>query len=325
VYPDVGEELSVPFTASEIPLEGKLFGMLKEIFDGSESECNIDIRFISDNQQNDMRDSLLNLIEKRDAESAGEIARRLSRNTTRRSHIGLFFVILAKSGKKNSVVLSRFPTDQAILADDDGNGLNVEFLEKVFVKKWSSYKGAIFSDHVSRQGFWTGRVVDRQINATKGEASLYWVEKFLSADFVATSYLGTHRFAKAVSAASRAAKPENAVEEINSIVPFLRQFDGKATSVIEIGEKLGLSEGARAAIQREMPSNTVDQVFKLDYDLLRNTISFRTYTTDKGVTITADSLDFQDVVSVSGKDSDQGIVTISTTGRIISDRLRKAR
>ena len=165
VYPNFKDELDVSFTASEVPLSGKLFGMIKEVYDKTPSECDVEIKFRSENQSNEVRDSLIKFFKKRSAKSAGKLAKRLALHTTGRSKIGLFFVILGKDGGKDIVVLSRFPTDSAILADEKGGSLTVEFLEKVFVRKWSSYKGAYFTNKPGKSSFWSGWVVDRQINA----------------------------------------------------------------------------------------------------------------------------------------------------------------
>jgi hypothetical protein len=325
VYPNHRGDVPVPFTASELALDGKLFGMLKEVYDGSPKECNIDIAFRTDDQSHEVRQLILDFISKKDATSAGRIAHRLAAKTTRRSQLGLFFVIHGQDNKKDIVLLSRFPTDQAILADDGSGNLSVEFLEKVFVKKWSSYKGAFFIDTVGNSGFWEGRVVDRQINAPTGEASKYWVDDFLDAYFLTTSALGSRRFAAAISDASKGASI-SAKQELNSLIPFLKQFDNKAVSPSEILDKIGVSDDARDRIARHLPSNTYDQTFKFSFDSLRNNLTFRTVVLDNGVSLTADSADFQDLVSITPTDAGSDMrVTLSATGKLIGDQLRKAR
>lgn len=325
VYPNHRGDHLTPYTASEVQLEGKMFGLIKKIYDDSEIECNVDIGFTSTDQTNEMRSLILDLLSKRDAEAAGKIAERLASVTTRRSQLGLFFVVLARSNAKETVLFSRFPTDQAILADDANGGLNIEFLEKVFVKKWSTYKGAIFSDIVSRSGFWSGKIVDRQINSSEGESSQYWVEKFLSATFLTTALLGTTRFARAMSAASRSGSA-SIQNEINCSVPFLGQFDKKPTSIDEIADRLGFSDLAREAIKAQMPSGTENQVFSLDYATLRNAVTFRTVRLENGVSVTADSVDFQNVVRMATESTDEGqYVTLTTSGRLLADRLTRAK
>lgn len=324
VYPNHKGELPTPFVGSEIKLEGKLFGMIKEVFDSSSNECNIDVRFESSDQNHEVRELILDLISRRDQDAAGKIAARLASMTTRRSQLGLFFVVLCKEQSKDIVLFSRFPTEQAILADEKDGGLNVEYIEKVFVKKWSSYKGAMFSDSVSRSGFWSGKVVDRQINTADGDASKYWVEKFLGASFVATSLLGTTRFARALSAASRGGS-HVIQDEINSSIAYMRQFDGKLSSIDEITNRLGFSEETTAAIKAQMPSGTDGQHFTLDFPTLRNSVSFRTIKLANGVSITADSTEFRNLVSMETRKTDDGeLVEISTSGKLLADRLTKA-
>ena len=130
VYPNYKGDQPIPFTSSEVSLSGKLFSMIKEIYEGSPAECNIEISFRSNNQTNIVRDALVDLIKKRTAVEAGVLAERLASKTTMRSKSGLFFVVIGKAQSKDCVLFSRFPTDKAILADDGSGSLNVEFLEK---------------------------------------------------------------------------------------------------------------------------------------------------------------------------------------------------
>jgi hypothetical protein len=174
---------------------------------------------------------------------------------------------------------------------------------------------------LGKSGFWSGKIVDRQINAPTGEASKYWVENFLDADFITTGQLGTKRFASALSDAARSSNLE-VRQEINSIFPFLKQFDEKGKSVDEILTHLGVSDEAVEKVRKHMPPSTSQQVFTFDFGILRNSVTFRTMTLDTGVSVTADSVEFRDVVSV---DEDNGSVTLSTTGKLIGDQLRKSK
>ena len=53
-------------------------------------------------------------------------------------------------------VMSRFPADSGILAEQTAKTLNVQFLEKIFMKSATSYKSAVYTG-ASPSDFWEGR------------------------------------------------------------------------------------------------------------------------------------------------------------------------
>jgi hypothetical protein len=70
--------------------------------------------------QNECRDLLLNHIGKPSLVTGRSIAERLQLRTDGRSGLGLLFVITGKEGAAEKVVISRFPTDNAIWVDESG-------------------------------------------------------------------------------------------------------------------------------------------------------------------------------------------------------------
>jgi hypothetical protein len=64
----------------------------------------------------------------------------------------------------------------------------------------------------------------------------------------------------------------------------------------------------------------------MDYDVLRNAVTFRTVKLANGVSVTADSAEFQELVSMETQDTPEGqFVTLSTSGKLLADRLTKAK
>ena len=130
-----------------VALQGKLFRLLDGIYSKSDEECDIDISFNQNadgRQQNDCRDLFLAYLQGPTLIRGRAIAERLYRTTDKRSGLGLFFLIAGREGKTHKLVISRFPTDSAILAEEDERNLTVEFLERVFMKSATSYKAAAY-------------------------------------------------------------------------------------------------------------------------------------------------------------------------------------
>jgi hypothetical protein len=102
--------------------------------------------------------------------------------TDGRSGMGLLFLISGTEGRARKIVISRFPTDSAILVEENPRTLDVAFLERVFMKNKTSYKAVAYQDTSLRAGFWTGRAIDKQLSPA-GELSNYWIADFLASSF----------------------------------------------------------------------------------------------------------------------------------------------
>jgi putative GTP pyrophosphokinase len=61
-------------------------------------------------------------------------------STTHRSGLGLLFLVTGEDDGETKIVVSRFPADSGVLAEEKGKGLTVEFLERIFMKGAKSYK-----------------------------------------------------------------------------------------------------------------------------------------------------------------------------------------
>jgi len=136
IHPGRNEKAPEPVRGKQLPHSGKLFALLDDIY-GSEPDLrDFDVTFnpLPDgSQQNACRDLLINYHDNPSLESGIEVAERLQTVTDKRSGIGLLFLIAGQHGLRRRVVLSRFPTDQAILAELDdywiGGFLNADFAE----------------------------------------------------------------------------------------------------------------------------------------------------------------------------------------------------
>lgn len=110
-------------------------------------------------------------------------------------------------------MISRFPADQGVIAQETPQGLSVEFLEQVFMKSAKAYKSAIYVTDSLESGFWEGRIVDRQISGPR-EASDYWMIDFLASALRTTGPAGTKRLAIALRGATRSVEKLDTRQEL---------------------------------------------------------------------------------------------------------------
>jgi hypothetical protein len=194
VPPGKHDEEKTTSTGTEIRLKGRLYDMLRDIFVRSDTECKIPICFCpSDDgkQSNECRNEIIALATRSSLKNAEKLAIRLMKCTTNKSGLGLLFFILGKEDEKHKLVISRFPAEQGIMAEEDKNTLSVTFIERVFMKNAHSYKASAYSGSSFDAHFWEGAAVDRQIANSIRELSNYWIKDFLLSDFKTTPAEGT--------------------------------------------------------------------------------------------------------------------------------------
>ena len=137
VHPNKGGTETKGIGGAKLPLEGKLFALLSNIYEKSERECEIDISFDKGDdgkQINACRTLITGYVAEQTLPKARKIAERLAGFTTHRSRLGLLFLIVGKEGADHKIVVSRFPADTGVLAEEKRETLSVAFLERVFMK-----------------------------------------------------------------------------------------------------------------------------------------------------------------------------------------------
>ena len=152
-YPSKHEEQQPEIGGATIPHKGRLYEMLKDIFDKSDKECDIPICFTPDEngaQNNACQNEIIELINSPNIAVGRKIAERLQRVTTGKSGMGLLFMIHAQGGKTHKVMISRFPADQGVMAEQNSKTLKVEFIEQVFLKNANAYKSGSSRNRVGK-------------------------------------------------------------------------------------------------------------------------------------------------------------------------------
>ena len=328
VHPSKHEEDQPKIGGVEGPHTGKLFAMLKRLEYEALTECEIEIMFrasSSGTQQNDCRDLLLKHLNRPTLATGHAIASKLQAVTTRRSGLGLLFVITAHDQHGLRVLLSRFPAETGVMAEERGQALTVEFVEKVFMKNARSYKCVLYRCRTVHAGFWDGVAVDRQISDTLGSAD-YWIREFLESELRNTAAAGTRRVAAAVQTAIRTTDDPAVRRELISATQLMRGRNNRITSAKKMVQELGLSDEAATALKAAFPRPELfGATFKFDVKEFDASIMFRSIELDNGAMLIAENNKFDDVFHPKALDQ-RGLSTRFTTeGRIVSTKLRKTR
>jgi len=328
VRPHKGIEGELAINGDKLPHEGGLFRTLSDIFKKSDTECNIEIAFNhreDGTQENQVKNDIASYAIDPSIKSARKVAERLARATTNRSGLGLLFLILGSDKGKKRLVLSRFPTNNAILAEENKDRLNVQFLERVFMRSTFSYKAAAYEAADPATGFWQGRAVDKQINTSDGQVSRYWIEDFLDSQLLTTSLLGSKRLADALRMAIGATADPETKQELAAVAMLARGQNNKTRSVRQFAEKVGLSADGKTALYSKFRNSALlDEQFQFDLTEFRKHVGFRSRELDNGAIITAIADRFDQIYETTKLKEGNGRVRISTEGTVVNDKLRKS-
>ena len=328
VYPGKNQDEQHALHGIEIDQsDSRLFGMLNGVYRESDHECKIEIVFNTESQSNQTRDHLISYIMAGSLANARKIALRLQLVTTRRSGLGLLFLMTGKEGKRHKLVVARFPVEQGIMADESNGTLTVEFIDRIFLKNTHSYKSALYSDTALKGGMWDGRVVDKQVNRSEIDASQYWIYEFLDSDFKTTSARGTARLATVLREAVNRAKSNEAKGALISMATLAAALDGQFVSINGLCKKFNISDEAREVLTGQVRNKAMlDETFRFSLDEFRKHIQYHYWRTEEGVTVIAEEENWEQKVAVDYLDGPNSRrVRISTEGSLADERLRKGK
>ncbi len=302
--------------------------MLSELFARASGECDIEIVFRPNSegeQQNECRDRLESFARSPSVPTGRAVAERLQRVTTHRSGLGLLFLLLGLDSRgRHTLVISRFPADEGVVAQENASRLTVEFIERVFMKNTKAYKSAIYSTESLDAGFLDGRAIDRQLSGPR-DLSEYWIGEFLDSEMRTTGPAGTRRLAEALREAVRIATDPDLKQELVSAAQLMRGQHGNTRSAITILRRLGISDAATAAVARAFPRpELINESFRFDASEFSRHILYRTVELDNGAMLTAADTTF-DSVFHTDQQAAEGRVRYVTEGAVVDQRFKETK
>jgi hypothetical protein len=313
-------------SGTEITLEGRLFRMLSDIYDKADAECNIPIVFlpaVDGAQKNECRHDLVSLLRRNAQSTAVLFANRLMKATTHKSGLGLLFIIIGKENDKYKCVISRFPADEGVMAEEDRSQLSVTFIERVFMKNAHAYKSALYIGVSFDSDFWEGNAVDRQISQNARELSQYWIGNFLCSDFKTTPKAGTKRLALALRTAINDTADITIKQEIVSSAVLAKNIHHASTSISDFCSRFHLSEAAKSNIVSAVGNQELaDARFLFDVEEFQRFALYKAVELDNGGTMIAATQEFENCFNSEIINKIENKVRFTTEGKIINTRLR---
>jgi hypothetical protein len=323
VNPGKNDSVQLEISGAQVNPGNRVFTMLSNLYDGCLAECDIDIVFrpTGGRQENPCRDVFVAYVGRPNVENGRAAADRLQRVTTHRSGLGLFFLVVGSENAK-LLMVSRFPADQGVVAQErDRHRLEVEFIERIFMKNARAYKSAVYAGPAAAGGFWRGQAVDKQMNDVR-ELSNYWIGEFLDSELATTGALGTRRLATAFREAIK--KTENP-EVRNDLIAASRGARGHQNRFVtphRLAEQLGLNPEATDALKEEMPRPELfEERFRFEREEFDRHVMYRSIELSNGAVLTAENARFDEVFRTDPITETEAVY--STTGSIVTEKLKK--
>lgn len=329
IHPGKGSETPHDINGAVVPKSGKLFTMLQPIFDHAAEDCPHKIAFNSKNgqQKNDCRDTLITYIKDRDLNHGREIAKLLQGVTTHRSGLGLLFLVTGELDGERKIVVSRFPADSGVLAEEKGKGLTVEFLERIFMKNAKSYKSALYSGKSFAKDFWHGQAADKQVNSAESIIADYWIREFLQSDFLTPGEAGTRRFALAVRETMNRSTDAGTKQDIVAMHNLMSKMPTQTgVSAKGLLDQFHVPSETLEQIKEHFPkAKSFEETFTFVPGEFAKFVSMRTTELDNGALLTAPTDRFDQIFTREPVEGSPGVLRFSTQGRITDQRFRKVK
>jgi hypothetical protein len=328
VYPNKGVDDPPAVVGNEVPHVGDMFQLMNTVYEKADQECTIGIAFnqgANGAQVNPCRDLLLDYARGPSINTGRGLAERLSSVTTRRSGLGLMFLLRGMEGTQHKVVVSRFRANNGVVVNEAADMLTVEFIDRVFMKNAHSYKAVVYKGPSLLAGFWDGMAVDKQINSQDLESSDYWVKDFLHSSFKTSAASGTRRLAIALKDVSKTATLD-VRKQVTAAVTLADGLNGQPMSANDFCNRYGFTQEARDAVVKAIGrADLAADNFQFSSQEFNKQLPYRTVELNNGALLTADSSKFDDVFSKEAMPGQGNRIRYSTVGSVIGEKLEKSK
>lgn len=328
VHPSKNETKISKITSTAVPKGNQVFDMMETLFQKSDRECVINIVLNPNEdgkQKNTFKALLIEYAKEQTEENGLKVAEALQVVTTKKSGLGLLFLMHGLDKGRTKIVLSRFAADEGISAKEAKDKLSVEFVQNVFMKNALTYKSAMFEGTANLSHITSGKAIDKQMSGHADNIAHYWISHFLKCSLQTTAATGSNRLALRVKDAIANAKDANVKSEIISAASLLKNMSEKPLSGDLFCKQYTLSEDAKNLVAHAFKSDALfTESFIFDSSEFEKVFSYKSVELDNGALISANAYSFNDVFKMNRAENDEsGTVHVTTSGKIVNEKLSK--
>lgn len=328
VHPSKNETKIQKITSTAVAKGNQVFDMMETLFQKSDIECVINVVLNPNEdgkQKNAFKALLIDYAINQTEENGLKIAEALQVVTTKKSGLGLLFLMHGLDKGRTKIVLSRFAADEGIAAKEAKDRLSVEFVQNVFMKNAMTYKSAMFEGTANLSHITGGKAIDKQMSGHAENIAHYWILHFLQCSLQTTAATGSNRLAMKVKDAIVNSKDANVKSEIVSAASLLKNMNALPLSGELFCKQYTLSKSAKDVVEKAFKSYALfAECFIFDSSEFEKVLSYKSVELDNGALISANAYSFNDVfIMKKAENDDSGTVCVTTTGKIININMYK--
>ena len=162
--------------------------------------------------------------------------------------------------------------------------------------------------------------MDKQTNHGIQAIADYWIVDFLKSDFTTTPATGTKRLALALKKASSNSQDPDVKREVVAAALLAANFPKNTMTIKDFCDHFHMSKATRVAVEASVSPALFNDKFKFDKDEFIKHISYKQVEMDSGAVLSAPVDKFEQCFEERQRN---GIVTFSTSGNVVDQRLRK--
>lgn len=310
----------------DITSDTRLFELLSEIFNKAEKECDIQIRFIAQtqDQDNDVREGIINLTNNFDIDNCRPMVRSLSYLTDNKTKEGLLFFVKAVKDDNSRTFIARFPAEVGITITQANGQKHFDVTEDIFLKNSRRYK-AVYYD--SKDQYWVGYAVDKQVNDSNGkikEISEYWIKDFLKSELKMNSKRGSRLLAKAIRKTITESDNETIKSELIGITSTIKNMNNRKGSIKTLLGILNLSDDTKSLVMKQIENPSLNNIsFNFDIEEFEHNFNYLVNILDNGAIVIGPAKDFGDIWDK--EKVAEGVYKYSTEGHPIKEKISNSR
>lgn len=286
------------FAAREVRQGTELFRLVEDVVRKSNDECDIQIRFIpeSDNQDNEVRNLIMEVAKDPTKENCLPLVRRLVALTDHKTNAGLLFFVRARSDEERRLLIFRFPAELGVTKREHGTQIDFEVEHEVFLRRSRKYK-AVFYDKSDQ--YWSGFAVDKQVNDNAGKIRVisdYWIRGFLKSTLKMTPQRGSNIIATAVRRTISETSDEQIRTDLITASTRARSLDGKTMTVAGFFDNLNVSESAKSEVIEKIDNpDVLGANFQFDENEFQKNCNYLVKVLDSGAVAIAPADQFAEL------------------------------
>lgn len=322
-------------TYPELRIISKIFSESEQGYDyfydlylKANKHCKNEIIFVSqqNNQSNEIRSILLNILETNDPETkfrnADLLSNYLAEVTDDRNKEGLFVILEGKFDTRYRIMLIRLKGDEGVIKKMEGDTFSIEKPDYIYTSKSKFFKAALFEDEITRSGFWKGLAVDKQVGPNEPkEISDFWIKHFLKSELSINSKSGTLKLSKVFRNLINKVSTLEEKQSLISVIYLLKNREDPSVTFNSIASDLLTGDLGRKFLDEIGDELLIHTPFQIDNDIYNKELGSKITEFENGIIVSTPT--FLQTNNIIENKLEEDITEVIIRGKVVNKKVNK--